>query len=85
MRTEAGLRGPGKDLSRSNISALAQSSILCFVLCAMLIALCVSAEAQQPAPLRIGWISNDRSSGESPFFEAFRDGMRALGYVEGMW
>jgi putative ABC transport system substrate-binding protein len=33
--------------------------------------------------LRIGWISNDRSSGESPFFEAFRDGMRALGYVEG--
>jgi putative ABC transport system substrate-binding protein len=49
----------------------------------MLIALCVSAEAQQPAPLRIGWISNDRSSGESPFFEAFRDGMRALGYVEG--
>ena len=54
-----------------------------FVLCAILFAIFSSAEAQQPAPFRIGWISNDRSSGESPFFDAFRDGMRALGYVEG--
>jgi len=56
---------------------------LLVALTAWLLALCVAAEAQQAAPLRIGWISNDRSSGESPFFEAFRDGMRALGYVEG--
>ena len=58
-------------------------SALLFALCSLLLAPCSSAQAQQPAPFRIGWISNDRSSGESPFFDAFRDGMRALGYVEG--
>jgi putative ABC transport system substrate-binding protein len=64
-----------KETSRMKFISLA--------LCAMLFAISFSADAQQPAPLRIGWISNDRGSGESPFFEAFRDGMRALGYVEG--
>src|SRR5256885_10817842 len=55
----------------------------CFALSAMFFALCCSAQAQHSAPFRIGWISNDRSSGESTFCDAFRDGMRALGYVEG--
>jgi putative ABC transport system substrate-binding protein len=41
------------------------------------------ARAQQMAPFRIGWISNDRGSDNSPMFEAFREGMRALGYIEG--
>ena len=40
-------------------------------------------DAQQSPPFRIGWISNDRGSGNSPMFEAFREGMRELGYVEG--
>lgn len=31
---------------------------------------------------RVGWISTDRTLG-SPFFEAFRGGLRDLGYVEG--
>jgi putative ABC transport system substrate-binding protein len=56
--------------------------IFYIALCTMLFALCLSAEAQQPAPVRIGWISNDRG-GNSPMFDAFRDGMRELGYVEG--
>ena len=40
-------------------------------------------EAQQPAPFRIGWLSNDRGRATSWAFSAFRDGMHDLGYVEG--
>ncbi len=39
--------------------------------------------AQQATVFRIGWISNDRGSGNPPMFEAFREGLRDLGYVEG--
>jgi ABC-type uncharacterized transport system substrate-binding protein len=38
--------------------------------------------AQPAKVLRIGWLSNDTST-NSPFFDAFRTGMRDLGYVEG--
>ena len=38
--------------------------------------------AQQAGVLRIGWLSGDKSA-NSPFFDAFRGGMRDLGYVEG--
>ena len=41
------------------------------------------AAAQQARVLRIGWISNDRGSGNPPMFAAFREGLRDLGYVEG--
>src|SRR5215470_4267222 len=58
--------------------------IIGFALGALLFALCVPAEAQQRSvPFRIGWISNDLGSGNSPFFAAFRSGMHDLGYVEG--
>ena len=40
------------------------------------------AFAQPAKVLRVGWLSND-SPTNSPFFEAFRNGMRELGYVEG--
>ena len=40
------------------------------------------AAAQQARVLRIGWLSNDRAA-NSLFFDAFRGGMRDLGYVEG--
>jgi len=50
----------------------------------MLLAVAVIAEAQQRSVLfRIGWISNDLGSGNSPFFAAFRSGMHDFGYVEG--
>jgi putative ABC transport system substrate-binding protein len=53
-------------------------------LCAMLLALCVPASAQQPAKVpRIGvlWLYSPTIA--SPFAEAFRQGLRGLGYVEG--
>jgi putative tryptophan/tyrosine transport system substrate-binding protein len=55
-------------------------SIFGFALCAVLLALCVSVEAQQPkkAP-RIGYLT---SSGRASF-EAFATALRQLGYVEG--
>lgn len=40
------------------------------------------AEAQQPTPFRIGWISAGSGS-DSTAFNAFRAGLRDLGYVEG--
>jgi putative tryptophan/tyrosine transport system substrate-binding protein len=53
-------------------------------LCAMLFALCSSAWAQQPTKLpRIGYLSNARFSDIPHRVEAFRQGLRELGYVEG--
>jgi putative tryptophan/tyrosine transport system substrate-binding protein len=58
---------------------------LCLALCALLLMLCVSAEAQQPTKLsRIGYFSGgtDPSSPGSSF-KSFRQALRDLGYVEG--
>jgi putative ABC transport system substrate-binding protein len=51
-------------------------------LCAVLFPLCFSAEAQQPVKVRkIGFLHQTGSSGAN--VEAFRQRMRALGYIEG--
>src|SRR5262245_25493973 len=53
-------------------------------LCAMLLALSVSVAAQQPAKVpRIGFLSGTSPSTISARVEAFRQGLRELGYVEG--
>ena len=54
-------------------------------LCALLFALCVPAEAQQPAGnvARIGYLATASGATELPYIEAFRLGLRELGYVEG--
>ena len=39
-------------------------------------------QAEPAKVLRVGWLSNDKSA-TSPFYEAFRNGLRDLGYVEG--
>jgi putative ABC transport system substrate-binding protein len=53
-------------------------------LCAMLFALCFSASAQQPAKiLRIGNLSAGSPANNPHRFEAVRQGLRELGYVEG--
>src|SRR5580765_5195588 len=85
MRTEAGLQGPRRDFSSSKISALiAQHSVLCAALCALLVALCLRAEAQQPTKIpRIGFLLAVPASTISARLEAFRHGLRELGYVEG--
>jgi putative ABC transport system substrate-binding protein len=53
-------------------------------LSALLFALCVSAQAQQAKKLyRIGFISPSSSATAAPNLEAFRQGLRGQGYVEG--
>jgi putative tryptophan/tyrosine transport system substrate-binding protein len=56
-----------------------------FALCALLLALCSSAEAQQPKKVpRIGFVSGiGDANNPGPRVEAFRQGLRDLGYVEG--
>jgi ABC-type uncharacterized transport system substrate-binding protein len=52
---------------------------------AMLLALCLSAEAQQPPKIpRIGYVeSGGNPNNPGPSVEAFRQGLRDLGYIEG--
>ena len=53
-------------------------------LCAILFALCSSATAQQPTKIpRIGFVSNTSPSAVAPRLDAFRQGLRELGYLEG--
>jgi putative tryptophan/tyrosine transport system substrate-binding protein len=61
------------------------TKIFVLALSAMLFAVHVSAEAQQPKKiLRIGYVSgSDDANNPGPFVEAFRQGLRDLGYVEG--
>ena len=53
--------------------------------CALLFALCLSVEAQQPARIpRIGYVSGTGSASDpGPYVEALRQGLRDLGYIEG--
>jgi putative tryptophan/tyrosine transport system substrate-binding protein len=54
------------------------------ILCAMLLALCVFANAQQSAKVpRIGYLTGATPDGQSARIESFRQGLRELGYMEG--
>ena len=58
--------------------------VLRFVLCAMLLALSVSAEAQQPKKVvRIGYLSSGNTVSESTRAESIRLALHELGYIEG--
>jgi putative ABC transport system substrate-binding protein len=58
--------------------------VIGFALCAMLFALCSSADAQQPTKVpRIGFVSGGNANSPPPLIEAFRQGLRDLGYIEG--
>jgi putative ABC transport system substrate-binding protein len=53
-------------------------------LCALLFVFCSSAEAQRPAKIpRIGFLASGSPSSDGAWIEAFRQGLRELGYVEG--
>src|SRR5215475_3164210 len=55
-----------------------------FVLCAMLFALCSSAEAQQPKKVaRLGYLSNADAATDSARAGGIRLALRELGYIEG--
>ena len=50
----------------------------------LLLTLCVPAEAQQTAKIpKVGWLAAGSASGVAPLTDAFRQGLRQLGYVEG--
>jgi putative tryptophan/tyrosine transport system substrate-binding protein len=61
-----------------------KKKIMILTLYAMLLAPCSFAQAQQPAKIpRIGYLTNTSLSGNAARTEAFRQGLRELGYVEG--
>jgi putative ABC transport system substrate-binding protein len=65
-----------------NSALIPQHSVLVIALCAMLFALCASAQAQQLAKVpRIGFLANTKL--ENPSIEPFRGGLQGLGYIEG--
>jgi len=47
------------------------------------VVLASAAAAQSARPLRVAWCSIERANLPSPYLDAFRDGMRELGYGEG--
>src|SRR4030095_11336099 len=52
--------------------------------CAMLLALTIPAKAQQPGKVpRIGFLITSSPSAIAPRMDAFQQGLRELGYVEG--
>jgi ABC-type uncharacterized transport system substrate-binding protein len=56
--------------------------VTCLALCSMLLALCVSAQAQQPAKVpRVGVFLPASASSTAHLVEAFRQGLREHGYV----
>src|ERR1041384_4920105 len=67
-----------------NSALIPQHSVLCFALCAMLLALSISAQAQPQKNLpRIGYLSASSLVALASRTEAFRHGLSDLGYVEG--
>jgi ABC-type uncharacterized transport system substrate-binding protein len=66
-------------VSRGRAKKVMKKKIRVLTLCAMLFALCSSAEAQQPKVAKIGEIT----SGFAPPNKVLNDALRELGYVEG--
>src|SRR5713226_3799414 len=61
-----------------------KKKIFCLALCALLFALSLPAQAQQPTKIpRVGFLGTASPSAVSARVEAFRQGLRELGYVEG--
>jgi hypothetical protein len=53
-------------------------------LCAMLLAICGSADAQQAVKIfRIGFLDVSNASGSAVLVDAFRQELRKLGWIEG--
>ena len=84
MRITLNQRGPGRDLLRTNVSALfAQHSVVCFALSVLLLAPCSSAKAQQTGKVyQIGFLSGG-FSGPSHWTAKLRAELQRIGYIEG--
>jgi hypothetical protein len=60
-----------------------RNNVIGLSLCALLFALGVAAEAQQIRKIpKIGYLTNDSVAVDMPRRNAFRQGLRDLGYVE---
>src|SRR6185503_15603365 len=70
---------------KPGISNSKKTEIFAFALCALLFALRLPVDAQQPAKIpRIGYISGTFNPGNpGPYVEALRQGLQDLGYTEG--
>jgi len=61
-----------------------RKTVFSFALTVLFFALCASAEAQQPKKVpRIGYVSGSGPVTSDPRFDALRQGLRDLGYIEG--
>src|SRR5262245_19862353 len=68
----------------SNQWAGVRNSVVSFALCAVFLSVDETAQAQQAKKIpRIGWLSGTPLSGIPERTEAFRQGLRELGYIEG--
>src|SRR6266568_9486146 len=66
------------------VDAMRKAGVLSILFVVVLLAFAVIAEAQQPTKIpRIGFLAAVSLSANSARFEAFRQGLRELGYVEG--
>jgi ABC-type uncharacterized transport system substrate-binding protein len=70
--------------NRHQATGTSKKKCFVFALCVMLFPICVGAQVQQPQKVsRIGYLSATSASAVSDRIEAFRQGLRELGYVEG--
>ena len=61
-----------------------KKKITVLTLCAIVLALCFPAHAQQPGKIfRIGFLDNSTASGSAVLVEAFRQELLKLGWIEG--
>jgi ABC-type uncharacterized transport system substrate-binding protein len=77
-----------RSTTTGNSALIPQHSVLYFVLgaalCALLLTLCASLQAQQPEKItRIGYLSGSSRPAMATRYKAFLEGLRELGYMEG--
>ena len=61
-----------------------KKKIAVLTLCAMFLALCNSADAQQTAKIfRIGYLDSGNAAGSAVLVDAFRQELSKLGWIEG--
>jgi putative ABC transport system substrate-binding protein len=74
----------GQKSAVSKTEKFMNRKIFYLALCALLFALCVSSQARQQVKIpRVGYLSASSASEASPRTDAFRQGLRELGYLEG--
>ena len=83
MRESRAQRAKGIAQKENAREIVMRKNSIYLTLCAMLFALCSSAQAQQPKKVpRIGYLGGATASNPARI-DAFRQGLRELGYVEG--